>query len=330
MKDNKNLKQLLFSHNNDYKFDPVQVLALKPPKISNLSIVIPYYETGKLINKVVFNLYNSIKTVTELYKQWRFEVIIIDDGSKQKSVKKYIDEKKYQNLKIIKNFQNLGRTTSRNKGLFVSKYENCLFMDSDILIDTQLILSHLKIHSFIKDKMHSNAITVSFFEFTDKNNPILKYKKIYPAYLKLNDYRLFCTYGSSWIGCDDDKRFINKSFKIVEDTDNFKKWHGMYKAWALTNMVLGGFFMVNRQDSTSVNGFNESFKGYGFTETSLPTKLIAIKKHFLIPVLVGGGVHVDNKKINVSRKNKDKIFLEKHNFYFNKYLLLKPSEATKK
>lgn len=325
----KNLKELLFSHNNDYRFDPVQILALKPKKVSNLSIIIPYYETGDLIGKVLHNLYNSIENVRGIYKLWEFEVLIIDDGSINKPVDNYINKQKYTHLKIIKNTENRGRSTSRNNGLFASKYDICLFMDSDILIDTQLILNHLKIHSYTKNKTYSNVVSVSFFEFTNTKNPLLHNNKIHPNYIKLNDYRLHCIYGSTWIGCDEDRKFINKEFKIVEDTNNFRDWRGMYKAWAITNMVLGGFFMVNRDDSIFVGGFDESFRGYGFTETSLPTKLIAIKHHFLIPVLIGGGLHIDDKKINVSRKNKDKIFWEKHDFYFNKYLLLKPNEVIK-
>jgi hypothetical protein len=91
--------------------------------------------------------------------------------------------------------------------------------------------------------------------------------------------------------------------------------------------VLGGFFMVDTDASRKVNGFDEAFEGYGFTETSLPTKLIAGHGHFLVPVIQGGCVHIDDEHINVSRQNKDRIFREKHDFYFNHYLCLTWKQA---
>lgn len=323
------LKKLLFTHKNNYGFDPVQALSFEPKEISYLSVIIPYFETGNLINNTLRHLYNSLNNVKDIYKEWRFEVILIDDGSINKPVSKYLSKKKYPNLQILKNKTNQGRTTTRNKGLYTSKYKLCLFMDSDVLIDSQLILNHLKIHAYINNGARSKAITVSFFEFGDNKDPRLKFKTIHPVYLRLNDYRLHCVYGPTWIGCEKDKKYIGKEFRIVEETNNFRDWHGMYKAWALTNMVLGGFFMADRLDSIKVGGFNKSFKGYGFTETSLPTKLIAIKKHFLVPVLIGGGLHIDDGQVNVSRKDKDRIFWQKHDFYFNKYLLLTPDNAIK-
>ena len=323
----KTLKDMLFKHSNNYHFDPVQVLAYMPKEIPTISVVIPYYESGKIIKSTLHHLYNSIQSVTKIFKNWNYEVVIIDDGSEKYPVANYIGRQNYPNLRIISNANNQGRTITRNRGLLNSQYDVCLFMDSDILIDSQLILNHLKIHTYVRKNNHKSAITVSFFQFTDENDPLLKFKILSPADLKLNDYRLHCIYGPTWIGCEEDKKFIGMELRIVHDTKYFKNWRGMYKAWTLTNMVLGGFFMVNRKESLIVNGFNESFQGYGFTETSLPTKLISILGHYLIPVLVGGGVHIEDKNVNVPRGEKDKIFWKKHDFYFNKYLNLTYEKA---
>ena len=323
------LKELLFKHNNDYGLDIIYSLSLQPVRVSNLSVIIPYFDTGSIIRLSLHHLYNSLNLVKSIYPDWSFEVIVVDDGSKKLSAGKQIKVPDYQHLKIITNSENKGRTSTRNIGLQKAQYEACLFMDSDVLIDCQLILNHLKIHSYNKKNNNSKAITVSFFQFSDKEESLLKLKNLAPADLKLNDYRLYCKYGPTWIGCEEDKEFIGKEFRIVHDTNNFKDWNGLYKAWALTNMVLGGFFMVDRKEALKVNGFNESFKGYGSTETSLPTKLIAMFGDFLIPVLVGGCLHIEDNQINVTRKDKDKIFWAKHDFYFNKYLALTPDNAIK-
>jgi len=80
--------------------------------------------------------------------------------------------------------------------------------------------------------------------------------------------------------------------------------------------------MVNTTQAKRVNGFDKKFLGYGFTETSLPTKLIAKYNNFVVPVPFKGCIHIDDKKISLTKKERDKIFRKKHNYYFNNYLNL--------
>ncbi len=85
-------------------------------------------------------------------------------------------------------------------------------------------------------------------------------------------------------------------------------------------MALGGAFSVSKKEILSVNCFDLRFKGYGFTETSAVTKLIAEKNNYLIPCLDDGCLHIEDPKVNISKDKKDEIFKEKHNFYFNVFL----------
>lgn len=85
--------------------------------------------------------------------------------------------------------------------------------------------------------------------------------------------------------------------------------------------------MVDTDVSKKVTGFDNAFEGYGFTETSLPTKLIAGYGHYLVPITEGGCLHIDDEIINVSRQDKDRIFQEKHDFYFSKYLNISWEQA---
>ena len=324
------LKTALFNHSNNYKFDPSSVIAGYVSKqYFGLSVIIPYYEAGEVIRLVLHHLYNSLTEVRKLQPDWKYEVVLIDDGSVKKPVRKVVKAGDYPSLKILINSVNVGRTSTRNRGLKEAKNNLCLFMDSDILIDNQLILNHLKIHSYNRKTNKNSCITPSFFCFADQNDPALKDKILYPARVMINDWRLYCLYQATWIGCDDDKKFIGQEIRIVQDTNYFKNWKGMYKAWALSNMVLGGFFMVSKSESLKVGGFDESFKNYGFTETSLPTKLIAIRNNFVIPVITGGGIHIEDKAINIGQAEKDKIFRQRHQYYFNTYLNLSVKEAIK-
>jgi hypothetical protein len=95
----------------------------------------------------------------------------------------------------------------------------------------------------------------------------------------------------------------------------------------LPNMVLGGLFAVQRERALKVHGFNILFKGYGFTETSLPTKLIAYSHDFVVPILKGGGIHLYTANSDLTRDQKDDQFKKKHSLYFNTFLEYSIEEA---
>ncbi len=320
---NKTLKQLVIEHNNDYGFFVSEVIEKCEKRDwtpHSLSVVIPYYETGKSFQLALKHLYNSIEYIKKHTScDWSFEVIVIDDGSKNKKADEFV-KKDYVNLRIIRLSENQGRTAARNAGLNVAKCEKCLFMDSDVLMSQKYLFHHLLVHCFSK----KNAITVGFFQFVEKSNEVLQKDVLGFDDVQINDYRINCTYGKTWIGCESDKQFVGNKYKIVENTNYFRSWpkDGFFGPWFLTNMVLGGFFIVDTKKSKECFGFDSSFVGYGFTETSLPTKLIAGFNHYLIPVHIGGCIHADDNEINVSRDNKNQIFWEKHDFYFNHYLKL--------
>jgi glycosyltransferase involved in cell wall biosynthesis len=324
----KTLKELIIQHDNDYGFDVEHVTQDSLLSLSSLSIVIPYYETGEVFSSALHYLYRAIGVVKQIAPYWQCEIIVVDDGSLEKKAVDY-SGKELNDLRIVSNNTNQGRTKTRNHGLKLAQHELCLFMDSDVLVAEEFLLHHLRVHAFAR-KVHKTIITVGFFQFVDEEYfRDSKNKEIRCRNVQLNDFRLDCVYGPTWIGCEDDERFIGKRFKIVEETESFRKWSkdGFFGPWFLTNMVLGGFFMVDTESSKEVNGFDDAFGGYGFTETSLPTKLIAGCGHFLVPVMQGGCLHIDDEKLNVSRKNKDKIFWEKHDFYFNRYLRLTWEQA---
>jgi len=318
----KTLKQLITSHDNNYNFEVKEVISLDFAELPTLSVVIPYWENFLTINLLLENLYNGLTKIEKYDIKWDFEVIIVDDGSLYNTASKIINKQNFQNLKILKNTHNKGRTHTRNQGLWHSTKELVLFMDADILVDEQLILNNLKIHSFMKQR-NKKGISVGFFDFQNNIDFWLKKSTIHMEDIHLNDFRIDCIYHKTWVGCNSDKQFIGKHFKILEQTDMFKKWpKGFFGPWLLPNMVLGGFFMVDAKASKDVKGFDKNFVGYGFTETSLPTKLIAKYNYFVIPVPFNGCVHINDNKISLVKEEKDKIFQEKHKYYFNHYLNL--------
>ncbi len=314
------LKQLLFDHENDYDFSVRDIPATSNNHTPSLSIVIPYYE-DPVIEQTLNHLFIAIKLVSAIGAEWTYEVLLIDDGSKTRTLSHKIAQR-YPNMRILIHDRNLGRTVTRNTGLAEAQKTLTLFLDSDIIVEKDILLKHLSTHSYARD-YNKKIITASFFQHIESIHSIpnapITFSDLIP-----NDFRIQCTYKKEWIGCKNDERFINQTFAPVHDTMDFKQWpqNGNYGPWVLPNMILGGFFMVDTRAAQQVGGFNTSFPHYGFTETSLTTKLLAIKNHYAVPMTNTGAIHIG--KIG---KGKDEFFKNAHDYYFNTFLGLTAPQA---
>lgn len=94
------------------------------------SIIVPVYNVEKYLKKCI----NSI--LNQTYKN--FEIIIINDGSTDKSKKILETYKDNSNIKII-NQSNKGLSVSRNVGIKNSTGDYLLFVDSDDYIENNLL-----------------------------------------------------------------------------------------------------------------------------------------------------------------------------------------------
>lgn len=91
-----------------------------------LSIVIPVYNEEKRIERSLVKILDYCKSKLEKY-----EVIIIDDGSKDKT-NQVISLYKSDNVKVFKNSKNMGKGYSVKRGILEAKYPLVLFSDSDL------------------------------------------------------------------------------------------------------------------------------------------------------------------------------------------------------
>ena len=87
-----------------------------------LSIVIPYYKTYELTDKLLYSL-----TAQELKDA---EIILIDDGCKEKRLNSW---NLFDNIKIIHQ-ENGGVSVARNKGIELAKGKYIAFIDSDDMV----------------------------------------------------------------------------------------------------------------------------------------------------------------------------------------------------
>lgn len=95
------------------------------------SIIVPAYNTEKYIDKCLKSIFSNT------YKN--FEVIIVNDGSTDKTediINKYI--KKYDNIIYIKQ-KNMGLSMARNNGVKKATGDYLLFIDSDDYVEKNLL-----------------------------------------------------------------------------------------------------------------------------------------------------------------------------------------------
>ena len=98
-----------------------------------ISIIVPVYNSEKYLEKCISSILN------QTYKN--IEIIIVDDGSKDKSVE--ICDNFSKNNKNIKVFhkKNEGVSIARNYGISKAKGDYILFIDSDDTIAKEMIYS---------------------------------------------------------------------------------------------------------------------------------------------------------------------------------------------
>lgn len=140
------------------------------------SIIVPAYNTEKYIDKCL----NSIFSNT--YKN--FEVIIVNDGSTDKTeniINKYI--KKYDNIIYIKQ-KNMGLSMARNNGIKKATGDYLLFIDSDDYVEENLLeninknIGDLDVLRYQLNIVYSNKIVPCNEKEFDVTNGIDAFEKI--------------------------------------------------------------------------------------------------------------------------------------------------------
>ncbi len=100
------------------------------------SLIVPVYNVEQYLDKCLSSIFsNEFKD---------FEVIIINDGTKdnsEKIIKKYL--KKYKNITYIKQ-ENKGLSSARNEGVKRANGEYLLFIDSDDYIEKDMLSTIVK------------------------------------------------------------------------------------------------------------------------------------------------------------------------------------------
>lgn len=133
-----------------------------------VSVIIPVYNVENYLKKCLDSVINqTLKNI---------EIICINDGSTDNSLKILEEYSKKDNRIIVLNQENQGQSIARNNGLKIAKGEFIGFVDSDDYISLNF---YEKLYNSAK-KYNSQIAVADIFRFCDKTNNdkyILKIKK---------------------------------------------------------------------------------------------------------------------------------------------------------
>jgi GT2 family glycosyltransferase len=189
-------------------------------KITKLSIIIVTWNTAKITQKCVQTINKFLNNP---------EIIIVDNGSKDNTIKLLSQEK---NTKIIENNSNLGFAKANNIGLKQATYKLILFMNSDIeLIDNSIN----DLINYFKDNKNIGIIGPKFL-----NPDLTPQASVFPRQSATNAFKEF------WLN----KR--NTYSKYIPNTDD------PIKVWAIS----GGCILTKKSFFESIGGWNEKYFFY--------------------------------------------------------------------
>ena len=133
----------------------------------DLSIIVPAYNSSDYIEE-------CISSVLKQKTSYNYELIVINDGSKDNTLEKINLFKKNKNLKII-NQENKGFSGARNRGIDEAKGKYIMFLDSDDLLCENSIEKLIK----TANEKKADIVQGSYYTFDKNGNKF--YKDILPT-----------------------------------------------------------------------------------------------------------------------------------------------------
>lgn len=168
----------------------------------DISIIVPVFNREKYVGRCLRSL------ISQSMGRENFEIIVVDDGSTDdtnKILNAFKDE-----IKILKNDQNIGLPASLNKGIKFSKGKYIVRVDSDDYVNVEF----LKIlHLFISQNQDFDAAACDYYLVDDNENVI---KRIDCEKEPIGCGIIFETKHLIEIGLYNEKFFLNEEKELRE------------------------------------------------------------------------------------------------------------------
>lgn len=194
------------------------------------SIVVPVYKAEKYLNKCIDSLLN------QNYKN--LEVILIDDGSPDKSGDICDYYKNRDDRVVVIHKENEGVGIARNVGISIAKGDYITFIDSDDWVSLNMLDTvNKELNKYPYDLLIWGYESV----YIDTNNDVLKKQKNLPPKMKLFNQH--------------DCR--NSFFNLYKNANMNNPWNKMYKLSVIKNNSLNFSTMKRAQDALfNINYFS--------------------------------------------------------------------------
>jgi hypothetical protein len=203
----------------------------------DLSIIIVSFNTKEL-------LISSIKSVLKYTKGIDFEIVVVDNGSKDGSAKAARD----LGTKVIENRANLGFATANNQGFKLSKGKHVLFLNSDTEIHDNVLGEMI---NWMNLNSESGVATCALKNADGSMQATGGY---FPTLL-----RVF-----SWMTIQDIP-FVDsiiKPFHPYHSKALFFKGDDFYKSEKELDWVTGAFLLTRKNILEEIEGWDEKFFMY--------------------------------------------------------------------
>lgn len=210
--------------------------------MKNFSIIICTINRANLLDKGLWTLTHQD------YLKKDYEIIVIDDGSKDNTREIVLKHKKtFPNIKyvyVLKDTEYTSPARARNIGFEESTYKYCCFTDPEILVPTNMLKMHNVIHE-INEKCivctrpilmtKEETIKIDDIDFKDLN--LSKLNDLIPS-------------------------LLNENIHTLEM--NQKQWKDNH------------FSSFKREDFLKINGVNEKFDKWGFEGIDFVERMISL------------------------------------------------------
>ena len=210
-----------------------------------LSIIIISYNTAD----ITIDCLKSILTDKGL-KTTPFEIIVIDNNSKDDSLEKIAKFKKSNScqLKIIKNKFNAGFGRANNQGLKISQGNYILFLNSDTIILHSAISQSL---DWLSSHPESSICTA---QLLNRDDTIQASGGYFPNLANV----------ATWCLSLDDLPFVNRLVKPLHPhTPTFYTKDKFYTSDHPQDWVTGAFMLTRKPILDKTGGFDENYFMYG-------------------------------------------------------------------
>lgn len=208
-----------------------------------LSVIVVSFNTKKLLE-------NCLESLTENTRDLDYEIIVIDNASKDGS-KKYLSKlsKKNKKVKLIFNSRNLGFGAANNKGLKKSKGEYLLLLNSDTVINDNLLME------MVEWMDNNKQVGIVSCMLRNVDGTIQGTGGYFPTLPKV----------FTWMTFIDDLPVIDKlikPFHPMHTQSPFHKGGSEYEKQRELDWVTGAFFLIRKKAIDQIGYFDKDYFMY--------------------------------------------------------------------